>query len=537
MIDPYSIAGRTAHTGLSNDLRLDFILIFYDLIFPFGNVYKVCDSVSIFINIYWWGKVMKRSILYTAVFSAMLVMTGCGGGGESGDGNKETNQNTSQNNNSGSNNENNQNIGTNNNQNSNQNTQQPEKDAWVVKGRVVDNNQQVVENAKVSVLLENVEYSTKSDKNGEYALKLPQDFKYPEHLSGIVYAEGYKPTTLLLSYQNKTLYIDGESNNPIIKKMQEQDVIFFNGLTVIHLGDDFATGSANSQFQIKAQGISWKDSFIYSAAKKSKYDQICISLMGKGIQTDSDVKNIIALSKNGQAGTSVSQPFKSSAESGEYTNLEHCFSLQSFNAEDQIELLIQSYDGGNSYDDFEMINIEGVFKSSGNTSNSGNISTDGSNTGSGNASSNGNTNNGTNGGSNNSNSLPLCTSSSTSAGTVQCIGKDNINYLFGSFNSHIGNVAGYSDHTTGDIQTATSCSVTRSGNDITVNIPSLGVSAKITGEALQVITPSTVEGQSLIFLTSHTDKAGYMQNTSYNGQVIKSSAVTVGTKTYTCAQY
>ena len=131
MIDPYSIAGRTAHTGLSNDLRLDFILIFYDLIFPFGNVYKVCDSVSIFINIYWWGKVMKRSILYTAVFSAMLVMTGCGGG-ESGDGNKETNQNTSQNNNSGSNNENNQNIGTNNNQNSNQNTQQPEKDAWVV---------------------------------------------------------------------------------------------------------------------------------------------------------------------------------------------------------------------------------------------------------------------------------------------------------------------------------------------------------------------------------------------------------------------
>ena len=215
MIDPYSIAGRTAHTGLSNDLRLDFILIFYDLIFPFGNVYKVCDSVSIFINIYWWGKVMKRSILYTAVFSAMLVMTGCGGG-ESGDGNKETNQNTSQNNNSGSNNENNQNIGTNNNQNSNQNTQQPEKDAWVVKGRVVDNNQQVVENAKVSVLLENVEYSTKSDKNGEYALKLPKDFKYPEHLSGIVYAEGYKPTTLLLSYQNKTLYIDGESNNPII---------------------------------------------------------------------------------------------------------------------------------------------------------------------------------------------------------------------------------------------------------------------------------------------------------------------------------
>ena len=92
MIDPYSIAGRTAHTGLSNDLRLDFILIFYDLIFPFGNVYKVCDSVNIFINIYWWGKVMKRSLIYTAVFSAMLVMTGCGGGDGNDHQNAEQNE-------------------------------------------------------------------------------------------------------------------------------------------------------------------------------------------------------------------------------------------------------------------------------------------------------------------------------------------------------------------------------------------------------------------------------------------------------------
>ena len=43
-------------------------------------------------------KVMKRSLIYTAVFSAMLMVTGCGGGGDSDSGNSGGNTSSSENN-------------------------------------------------------------------------------------------------------------------------------------------------------------------------------------------------------------------------------------------------------------------------------------------------------------------------------------------------------------------------------------------------------------------------------------------------------
>ncbi len=490
---------------------------------------------------------MKRIFIYTAVFSAMMLMTGCGGGNANQNQSNNTGlNNTGNNQNTDSNtNQNQNNSGSNNTSNNNQNTgnntenQQIAGDVWIVKGRVQDTDNRIVENAKVSVLLENTEYSTKSNKNGEYTLKLPQDFKYPEHLSGIIHAEGYKPTTLLLSYKNKELYIDQESNNPIMKKMQEQDVIFFNGLKVIHLGDDAFGGNANSQFQVKAQGIIWKDSFTYSAAKKAKYDEICISLMGKGIQTDNRTLNTISLSKSNQTDTIVTQPLKASSDLGEYSNLEHCFSLQNFNTDEQIYLSIKSHNGVVNYDDFEMINIEGVFRNSGNTSGSSSNSSGSNNNSGGNTESNNNSgsNTGSNSNSGSSNNN-LCITSTTAEGKMQCVGKDNINYLFGGFNSYSGNVAGYMDNQTTNMQTATSCSVTRSGNTLTLSIPSLGVSGTVTAEALQVITLTAQDAQFLYFLTGNTsEKFGDITNMLFDGVVISTAAVVSGGKTYTCAKY
>ncbi len=478
---------------------------------------------------------MKQSLVYMALLSTMLTLAGCGGGGGGNDSNQDNNSGSNDTGNNNQNNGNNQN--NTNNQNNGNTNQQIDGEVWVVKGRVQDADNRYVENAKVSVVLDNIEYSTKTDKNGEYGLKLPKDFKYPEYLSGVIHAEGYKPKTLLLSYEDKTLFVDEESNSPTIHKLQEHDVIFFNGLKVIHLGDDSFSGSANSQFQVKAQDIVWKDSFTYSAAKKAKYDEICISLMGKGIQSSSS-KDTISLSRNGEAGTFVTQGLKDSAESGIYSNIEHCFSLQSFNADEQIELRIQSGNASNGYDDFEIINIEGAFKNnSGSNNSSGSGNSDGTNnSGSNNSSGSGN-NTGGNSSSGGSSDIPLCNSGTTPAGTVQCVGKDNINYLGGGFNSHTGDVAGYMDHASGDIQTATSCSVVRSGNTMTINIPSLSVSGTVTGEALQVITPSSQEGQTLMFLTAQDKKFGMMQNTFYNGQVLHTATVTIGDKTYSCSKY
>lgn len=469
---------------------------------------------------------MNNSVLYVAVLTTMLVLTGCGGGGAGSSQKNDQGLNNSGNNNQ-NNGENNQN---NNDSNGNQDI---DGDAWLVSGIVLGESNRAIKNAKISIVLDNVEYSTQSKDNGTYTLKLPQGYNYPAYFSGIVQAEGYKPKTLLLSYNNDQLYIDEASNDPILKKLQEQDVIFFNGLKVIHLGDDSYNGAANSQFQVRSQGLSWTDSFIYTEAQKSKYDEICISLMGRGIQSTSSVQkhnNKIYISKKGVSNTSVIQILSNSAESGEYTQIEHCFSLNSFSSNDAIAVTIESNAGLLDYDDFEMINITGIFRGTGAGSNNGSNDNSGSDNNSGTDSGSGSNNN--------SGNTPLCTSGTTSAGTVQCVGKDNINYLGGGFNNHTGDIAGYHDSSTGNVETASSCSVIRSGDKIEINIPSLNVSSgTLTGEVLQVVTPTAQNGQSLVFLTSQGDRFAMMQNTFYNGTVMRNSSVTIGTKTYTCSKY
>ncbi|WP_151804988.1 carboxypeptidase-like regulatory domain-containing protein [Acinetobacter bereziniae] len=159
---------------------------------------------------------MKRYKKVIFLMITISVLAGCGGGGEG-----------------------NQNI---------------DGAVWSTSGKVIDDAGNPIAGAEVSVKLNDVKYSVKTDNNGNYRLKTPQDYDYPQFFAGIIKADHYKPVTVLFSYTNNHLGVDTKTSNPTLKKLQETDIIFFNGLDIIHLGDNQFTGSVNSQLQIKAQG-------------------------------------------------------------------------------------------------------------------------------------------------------------------------------------------------------------------------------------------------------------------------------------------
>ncbi|MDA3441401.1 carboxypeptidase-like regulatory domain-containing protein [Acinetobacter bereziniae] len=271
---------------------------------------------------------MKRYKKVIFLMITISVLAGCGGGGEG-----------------------NQNI---------------DGAVWSTSGKVIDDAGNPIAGAEVSVKLNDVKYSVKTDNNGNYRLKTPQDYDYPQFFAGIIKADHYKPVTVLFSYTNNHLGVDTKTSNPTLKKLQETDIIFFNGLDIIHLGDNQFTGSVNSQLQIKAQGKVWIDHFIYSDLLKSKYDNICISFMGRGFNSIKDGSNDpISLSNNGQPGTYIVKILPDSAENGSFSQYKECFSLSSFKAGDKIQLQINSLPKNGDFDDFEMINMFGELSGNG----------------------------------------------------------------------------------------------------------------------------------------------------------------------------
>ena len=231
---------------------------------------------------------------------------------------------------------------------------------WETKGKITDETGQALSDVEISVTLNNVRYATHSKADGSYTLKTPQSYDYPKFLAGVIYRKDFKPETILWNYANQTLIQITTTANPKLKPLKEQDVIFFKGLDIIHLGDDNFAGSANSQLQVPSQGKYWIDTFDYTAALKAKYSSICIQFNGRGIQS-AGRDNTVSLSNNGQMGTYIVQDLQSTALDGSFTSLQNCFSLSSFPENSKVMLQINSQaNSSGDYDDFEIINITGV---------------------------------------------------------------------------------------------------------------------------------------------------------------------------------
>ncbi|ENX12240.1 hypothetical protein F895_03167 [Acinetobacter sp. CIP 64.2] len=276
---------------------------------------------------------MKYSILSVLVGSLLLV--GCGGGGSNTEG-------------------------------------RIDGAVWKTSGKIVDEKGSPIANADISVRLGKVTYATKSHDDGTYNLETPKEYNYPSTFAGIIKKDGYMPSTLLFSYSNGALAKDVNSANPKLPLIRESDVIFFQGLDIIHLGDDSFQGSSNSQLQVPSQGKVWLDTFKFTSNLKNKYDQICINMTARGINSQGNQgqpsNDNISLSEDGKVGTYIVQILKDSDISGAFTNISHCFSLSTFalnkNSDSTIRLQINSQPASGDYDDFEMINVVGTLSNS-----------------------------------------------------------------------------------------------------------------------------------------------------------------------------
>ncbi|WP_027016169.1 peptidase associated/transthyretin-like domain-containing protein [Comamonas composti] len=232
---------------------------------------------------------------------------------------------------------------------------------WVSKGNFSDESGSGIADARISVELDRT-YSATTDAYGNYQLRLPKDYNYPEHFSGLALKDGILPKPVLFSYKNAMLSFN---NKVTSRPTKESDVIFQSSLKVTHLGDSNYGGTVNSQFQLsQAQATYWFDSFTFSEVQKSKYSRLCLSFYVKGLQRMSgNAQSTISVSKNGQPGSYVVSPLMPSNADGSYTRTSDCFSLALFQAQDVIRVQVNSLaNSGGDFDDFEFIAMTGTLE-------------------------------------------------------------------------------------------------------------------------------------------------------------------------------
>jgi hypothetical protein len=478
LIDPYSIAGRTAHTGLSNDLRLDFILIFYDLIFPFGNVYKVCDSVSIFINIYWWGKVMKRSLIYTAVFSAMLVMTGCGGGDGSDHQNAEQNEKPS---------------------NTPLTQQQKEKILTVSEHSHHIAARESLALGMVDTAIYGVDGIVEDDEqctSGTYTnIKGVINFN---QCDGLFYKFEAGQYQSLIAKSGTVTVKNGEYSyqNLVLENPETKETQTITGSLKSDVNDTSATLATNN--------------LIVNASEKTQNSFYNVKYVFENYKLNYKLKSDTELNitTNGTLSV-VNSPV------GDYKI--------KFETPTPLALRV-SEDDEDSFPHQGVIKVEDVNNKATTTlsviPNTNNVQytiTSG-----------------------NEKLIDRVQTWEEILG-LNVQGKsdlDNITPVENTdhFISFTGVVGSYQDYNTNEIKSAKGCSVVRSGKNLTINIPDLNVSVSVQANSLEV-QPST-GGQGLIFITDSEDKGGHMQtNDGFSEKVIRSAWIVLDKKSYSCSDY
>ena len=260
------------------------------------------------------------NLKYGLCFAIGIAIAACGGGGESGiDGNP----------------------------------------AFVTSGKWVDQSGNPIAGATVAVQLDKL-YAVTTDASGGFELKIPQDYAYPRYFAGSISKTGFLPSPIFFEFNGQSQTSSAQGKSVSTRATTDADVVYASGIGVTHLGDDSFAGSANSQLQIAASGTFWIDKFVISPEQKAKYNQLCVSIVARGVQSSSR-EDLISLSKNGAPGTYLVSTLGDSDADGAYSQLSNCFSLSSFAAGDTIQLQINSGNKrGSDYDDFEFINVLGL---------------------------------------------------------------------------------------------------------------------------------------------------------------------------------
>jgi hypothetical protein len=282
---------------------------------------------------------MMTPVRSTATMLVLGTLVACGGGGGGGSGGGSTTSNSNP--------------------------------SVTASGQITDfTNGASIAGAQVDIPLKSTNPQVTSTADGRYSLSLPQS-GLPQFLAGTVNKAHYLPGTVLFQYTNGQLQpLSADSNNVALVPVQDMDVVFFNGLSVTHLGDAAFTGVANSQFQVPASSLIWNDSFNLTAAQKQAYSSLKVTLYARGVEsaTPSLFCDQIVLGNTIDAGTGkvtgvTPQILKPSNSDGSFTKIEHVFLLSDLAADQVAHLQIlsgkQCANPASDYDDFEIATVMG----------------------------------------------------------------------------------------------------------------------------------------------------------------------------------
>jgi hypothetical protein len=156
-----------------------------------------------------------------------------------------------------------------------------------ISGTVKNDNGTAVSgiNVKFEYLADGKEKSATAitDANGNYEIKIDKSsFKDDSDVTYLMYAykEGYHPSTKTLKIGSSDSY----GVDFVINLIKVNEVILEIEPKVHHLGDDVYSGSVNSQFQKKTEGLTFSKTFNISDTQYNNYDKSTIVFKAKGLQ-------------------------------------------------------------------------------------------------------------------------------------------------------------------------------------------------------------------------------------------------------------
>ena len=240
-----------------------------------------------------------------------------------------------------------------------------------VSGDVTDASSNVViSGAVVDIPLQTTTPTGNTDTDGHYSLKLPNS-GLPKFIGGTVNMANYMPGIVLFEYGNGQLtpLTIGANNAALVPIRPGKDVVFLNGLSIVHLGDGDFSGAENSQLQVQASGLLWRDRFTLTAVQKTNYTTFTVTLYARGIQSEAPkfYCDLIGLGNNVDLNGALTgitpQTLMATAADGSFTKITHTFSLSDLAADADAHLQILSgktcSSSGADHDDFEIVAVTG----------------------------------------------------------------------------------------------------------------------------------------------------------------------------------
>ena len=204
--------------------------------------------------------------------------------------------------------------------------------------------------ANVAFDLAGVVVQTNTSPDGSYTLAVPNNSNtYPNYIAGIVKKAGYVNSTVRVSTKDGDFRV---VSTDVLAVSTEADLAILNdGSRIVHLGDNFFSGSANSQLQVAgAKGLSQKYFFTsITDSMAAQYTETCISFDGRGIQS-TIARDTIVLGP-------ITKFLIDSPVDGSFQTAKYCFKTVPSGANNFFT--INSGNDNNrisDYDDFEIIN-------------------------------------------------------------------------------------------------------------------------------------------------------------------------------------